>query len=87
MKELKITDVLKFFQDLDFKDKIELLNQFTLELKKGVEKITERGVGDNGDSNEEQLIDELFGIWQSEDELTEETIIDRTVSDREINLN
>ncbi|MEL7118175.1 MAG: hypothetical protein AAFO07_02005 [Bacteroidota bacterium] len=87
MKELSISDVLKFFQNLDFKDKVDLLNQFTLELKKGVENITEKKEIEAEESSEEQLIDELFGIWEAEKNLTEETIIDRTVSDRDINLN
>ena len=87
MKELSINEVVKFFQNLEFKDKVELLNQFTLELKKGVENIKEKKEIEAEESGENQLIDELFGIWEAEENLTEETIINRTISDRDINLN
>jgi hypothetical protein len=86
MKELSISDVLEFFQKLSFKEKVEVLNQFTMELKRGVEKATEKYPSEGNKSREEDLIDELFGIWKSEENLKEETIIDRTVSDREISL-
>lgn len=82
MKELSINDVLEFFRHLSFKDKVEVLNQFTMELKRGIEKQQ----AETEVSNQDELIDELFGIWKSEEALTEETIIDRTMSDREISL-
>ena len=57
MKEATIDDFLNFFRNLDFKSKIEVINQFTLELKKGVDRIAE----DQEKSGEDQVIDELFG--------------------------
>ncbi len=83
MKEMTIEQLVQFFRKLDFKSKIEVLNQFTQELKKGVE---QKNI-DQQESSEDQVIDELFGIWKNEEELTEESIIDRTISDRDINLN
>lgn len=83
MKEMTIEQIVQFFRKLDFKSKIEVLNQFTQELKKGVE---QKNI-DQQESSEDQVIEDLFGIWKNEEELTEETIIDRTISDRDINLN
>lgn len=85
MKELTVGEVLDFFRNLNFKDKIEVLSQITLELKRGVEEPIERKHVE-GKPNEDELIDGLFGMWKSEEDLTEETIIDRTVSERGIHL-
>ena len=75
MKEVSIDELVQFFRKLDFKSKIEVLNQFTQELKKGIEQKTE----EQEKSVKDQTIDSLFGIWKNEEDLTEETIIDRTI--------
>lgn len=85
MKEATINEFLNFFRSLDFKSKVEVLNAFTQELKRGVDKASKNVESDYSES--EQVIDELFGIWKDEDGLSEETIIDRTASDRAINMN
>jgi len=80
---MTIEQIVQFFRELDFKSKIEVLNQFTQELKKGIEQKN----NDQQESSDDQVIEDLFGIWKNEEELTEESIIDRTISDRDINLN
>lgn len=85
MKEATINEFLNFFRSLDFKSKVEVLSAFTQELKKGVDTASQNV--ESGHLESEQVIDELFGIWKDEDGLNEESIIDRTVSDREINMN
>lgn len=84
MKEATINEFLNFFRSLDFKSKVEVLNAFTQELKRGVDKASKNVESDYSESD--RVIDELFGIWKDEDGLSEETIIDRTVSDRAINM-
>jgi len=84
MKEATINEFLNFFRSLDFKSKVEVLNAFTQELKRGVDKASKNV--ESGYSESDRVIDELFGIWKDEDGLSEETIIDRTVSDRAINM-
>jgi hypothetical protein len=78
MKEATINEFLNFFRSLDFKSKVEVLNAFTQELKRGVDKASKNVESDYSES--EQVIDELFGIWKDEDGLSEETIIDRTAA-------
>jgi hypothetical protein len=73
MKEMTIEQLVQFFRKLDFKSKIEVLNQFTQELKKGVE---QKNI-DQQESSEDQVIEDLFGIWKNEEELTEESILER----------
>ncbi|NBC06198.1 MAG: hypothetical protein GVY26_03290 [Bacteroidetes bacterium] len=84
MKEATINEFLNFFRSLDFKSKVEVLNVFTQELKRGVDEASKNV--ESGYSESDRVIDELFGIWKDEDGLSEEMIIDRTVSDRAINM-
>lgn len=73
MKEMTIEQLVQFFRKLDFNSKIEVLNQFTQELKKGIE---QKNI-DQQESSEDQVIEDLFGIWKNEEELTEESILKR----------
>lgn len=86
MDRLTINDFVNFFRSLELKRKIELLNELTSVLNSGMKEEALTEVIDEDAKPEDELVDELFGIWKDEDELTEATIINRTVSDREIDL-
>lgn len=86
MNDITVAEIVNFFSHLDLKKKIEVLNKLTNILNKGMreEAIKEKATNEE---NETTIIDELFGSWLDEGELREDTIIDRTISDREINMN
>jgi len=88
MNNLTITEILSFFSSLDLKKKIEVLSELTNALNRSIqEQVLVEENSDIENSAENDLIDELFGIWKEEEQLSEESIINRTISDREINLN
>lgn len=86
MNDLTVAEIVNFFSHLDLKKKIEVLNKLTNILNKGMREEAIREKATN-EENETTIIDELFGSWLDEGELREDTIIDRTISDREINMN
>ncbi|MCG8327426.1 MAG: hypothetical protein MI974_07060 [Chitinophagales bacterium] len=86
MNDLTVAEIVNFFSHLDLKKKIEVLNKLTNILNKGMREEAIREKATN-EENETTIIDELFGSWLDEGELREDTIIDRTISDREININ
>ncbi|MEM1214495.1 MAG: hypothetical protein AAGJ82_02335 [Bacteroidota bacterium] len=71
MESLTIDNYVDFFRTLDLKTKVGVLKELTQELDEAVVK------------NERQE-DELFGIWKDEKNLNEDTIIQRTTSEREV---
>lgn len=80
MNDLTLNEVLRFFSTLDLKSKIAMLHELTSILNTDAKE-------SSPNSSESDIIDELFGVWKEEDTLTEQAIIDRTISHREINLN
>jgi hypothetical protein len=85
MNNLTINEVVKFFESLDLIKKVEMLTELTDALNKGIKEeaaIDERKVEDEDGA----IIALLFGAWAEEEGLYENSIIDRTVSEREINL-
>ena len=86
MNHITVAEIVIFFSHLDLKKKIEVLNKLTNILNKGMREDAIREKATN-EENETTIIDELFGSWLDEGELKEDTIIDRTISDREINMN
>ncbi len=88
MNDLTINKVVSYFRGLNLKKKVEMLNELTNILNKDIGE--EPALEEKNEINEEEkstIVDELFGIWAAEKGLTEKTIINRTISDREIDLN
>lgn len=77
MKNLTLPDYINFFRQLDLKQKIEILKELTNELGKAVDHPVNQAK-EASKKESDQVIDELFGVWKDEEELTEERIIDRT---------
>lgn len=84
MNDITLTEVVKFFERLNLAKKVEMLSELTDILNKGIK---EEAAAEKGNAEEDAVIDALFGAWAEEEDLNEDTIIDRTVSEREINLN
>lgn len=84
MIDLTHNEVVRFFENLDLTKRVEILSELTGILHKDIKKETDAQVHKSEDA---AVIDALFGAWVEEDGLNEDSIIDRTVSDRDINLN
>lgn len=84
MNDITLTEVVKFFERLNLAKQVEMLSELTAVLNKVIK---EEAAAKQGEAEESAVIDALFGAWAEEEGLNEDTIIDRTVSDREINLN
>ncbi|MEN0003389.1 MAG: hypothetical protein AAF798_04575 [Bacteroidota bacterium] len=83
-----ISEFIHLFQKLDLKSKVFLLKELTSLLDEGIEVDTVvTNPSAEAKKKRDQVIDELFGAWENEDELTEANIIQRTISNREIDLN
>ncbi|MEL7222172.1 MAG: hypothetical protein AAGJ93_12690 [Bacteroidota bacterium] len=85
MNELSVANYISFFKKLDLKQKVEILKELTNELGRVIDD-TSVISGAPPSENVDDVVDELFGVWKNEDGLTEESIIDRTVSDKVINF-
>ncbi len=85
MNNITLTDYIDFFRQLDLKQKIEILKELTNELGKAVDQPVNQ-IKEAPKNEGHQVIDELFGVWKDEEELTEESIIDRTISDKIIDF-
>lgn len=85
MNDITLTEVVKFFERLNLAKKVEMLSELTDILNKGIKE--EEAAAEKDSAEEDAVIDALFGAWAEEEGLNEDTIIDRTVSEREINLN
>ncbi len=78
MNKLTINEVLSFFSSLDLKKKIEVLSELTNALNKSIqEQVLMDKNSDIENSAENELIDELFGIWKEEKQLNEDSIIQK----------
>jgi hypothetical protein len=84
MNDLTHNEVVRFFEGLDLTERVEILNELTGILHKDIHKET---TSPTSVSDEDDVIDTLFGAWADEHDLNEEVIIDRTFSERDINLN
>ena len=88
MRDLTVNEIVSFFDSLNLQKKAEVLNRLTNSLRKGI--VRERTEGNDfthGDSEGDKIIDELFGIWKEEGGLDTDSVISRTTSGREIELN
>lgn len=85
MANLTLNDYLTFFKHLDLREKVNVLAELTTILNDDVmnQKVNSTIIEEETNDG---VIDDLFGAWVDEDGLTESTIINRTISDREINL-
>lgn len=63
---LTVDEVVHFFSALNLKKKIEVLHELTSILNIDVKKEKE----ETNDATEDNIIDELFGVWKNEDNLT-----------------
>lgn len=87
MSDISIKEVLHFFRKLDLQGKIEMLNALTSLLNKEVKHDSVPNLESNSRyKTSHKVIDELYGAWEHEAELTEEGIMNRTYSDRNIDL-
>ena len=85
MEDLTVNDYLNFFRHLDMKEKVNVLAKLTSILNNDVMNIEDKSESVAVETND-HVIDELFGVWVDEDNLTESTIIHRTNSDKKIDL-
>lgn len=85
MNNITLTDYVNFFKRLDLKQKIEVLKQLTHELGKSVD-YSESQSKMIAKKEEHQFIDDLFGVWKNEEGLTEESIVNRTISQKIIDF-
>ena len=88
MRDLTVNEIVSFFDSLNLQKKVEVLNRLTNSLSRGIGR--ERIEGDDfthGDSEGDKVIDELFGVWKEEGGLDTDSVINRTTSGREIQLN
>ena len=85
MEDLTVNDYLNFFRHLDMKEKVNVLAKLTSILNNDIMNIEDKSESVAVETND-HVIDELFGVWVDEDNLTESTIIHRTNSDKKIDL-
>lgn len=85
MTNLTLSDYLNYFKSLDFKGKVKILSELTSILNQDVSDST-IDVTDEKGMTDAEFIDDLFGVWKDEDELNESSIINRTSSTKEIDL-
>lgn len=85
MTNLTLSDYLNYFKSLDFKGKVKILSELTSILNQDVSDSTNDIMDEKGMTDAE-FIDDLFGVWKDEDELNESSIINRTSSTKEIDL-
>lgn len=84
MNDLTHKEVIRFFEGLDLTERVEILTELTGILHKDIHKDP---TSPARVSDEDAVIDTLFGAWADESDLNEEAIFDRTFSERDINLN
>ena len=83
MKNMTISEYIGFFRTLDLKSKIEVLKELTNTLNESMS----RNLVSETDLSDDDFVDDLFGIWKNEEDLTSDNIVDRTMSDRVIDMN
>jgi len=76
MENITITNHIRFFRGLDLKSKIRILKELTDTLDDSMINYSESDVKQK---NDEVFIDEMFGIWEDEEELTSDTVVNRTI--------
>ena len=87
MEELVLNNFLDVFSKLELKKKIEILSKMTNLLKSDFRDPDYENKDNLPPSNEDKVIEQLFGVWKDEEALQESNIIDRTISNKDINLN
>ncbi len=83
MKNMTISEYIGFFRTLDLKSKIEVLKELTNTLNESMN----RSPVSEAELSDDDFVDDLFGIWKNEENLTSDSIVDRTISDRVIDMN
>lgn len=76
MIDLTHNEVVRFFESLDLTKRVEILRELTGILHNDIKKEAD---APSHKSEEDAVIDTLFGAWAEEDGLNEDSIIDRTV--------
>jgi hypothetical protein len=75
---MKIKDIMKLLHSLSVASKLEIISRLTEDIKTNLPVSKE---------NKSQLLNELYGSWKDiEDDVIENIISSRTISDRDITL-
>ena len=77
-RNMEIREIMKLLHPLSVSGKLEIISRLTRELKSDIPTEKER---------KNKLLDELYGSWKDMDEDLEEDIMSsRTISDRDVNF-